>query len=107
MEVKIEKTNPVQAKMKIQVPVAIVNERFNAYYESLAKRARVPGFRPGKAPKDVVKKMYAQDTASDLSERLISESILSAVQQHQLSLVMPPVLLATDFPEENKAFTFE
>ncbi len=107
MTARIEYTDPARAKLKIQVPAGFVTERYNAYFGQIAKRAKIPGFRPGKAPKDVIKKMYAEDTQSELSERLISEFLWKTIQEHQLKIVLPPVLIATDKPTENKEFNFE
>lgn len=107
MTATLQQTTPVSAKLKIQVPARDVNARFTNYFSSLATRAKVPGFRPGKAPQDVVKKLYKQESASDLSERLISEFLVEAIREHKLDLVLPPVLIATDMPEENRDFTFE
>lgn len=107
MTVQVEHINPVQAKLKIQVPGNIVSQRLNDYFSSLSGKARIPGFRPGKAPAHVVKQHYGQDAAADLSERLISEFLMQAVQEHQLELALPPMLVATDLPTENKDFNFE
>lgn len=107
MTVTIEHRNPVEAKIQIKVPADLINQRLKDYYASLASKAKIPGFRPGKAPADVVKKMYGQEATSDLSERLISEFLMKAVQEHHLDLVMPPLLLATDSPTDDKDFNFE
>jgi trigger factor len=107
MQVKVEKTSSVSAKLKISVPATRVNERLNDYFSRLAKQAKVPGFRPGKAPADVVKKMYKEDSTADLSERLISEGVFEAVKGQNLQIVAPPQLIATDSPQEDKDFNFE
>jgi len=107
MTVQVEHTNSVQKKLKIQVPATIVSARLNDYFKGLSTRARIPGFRPGKAPANVVKQHYGQDAAADLSERLISEFLMEAVREHQLELAIPPLLIATDLPSENKDFNFE
>jgi trigger factor len=107
MTVTIENTSPVEAKIRIQVPSQIVSERLNSYYASLGRQAKVPGFRPGKAPTHVVKQMYGSEVLSDVSERLIAEFLGKAIDEHKLDLVMPPMLLATDLPAEDKDFQFE
>lgn len=107
MNVTIQPINSAQAKVKILVPAADVTLRMDSYFSSLAKKAKVPGFRPGKAPKDVVKKIYKDDVNSEITERLVSEFVIQAIQEKKLELSMPPRLLATDLPEENKDFNFE
>ncbi|MDB5037338.1 MAG: trigger factor [Bacteriovoracaceae bacterium] len=107
MNITIEPINSASAKVKVLVPAAQVSERMNSYFAGLAKKARVPGFRPGKAPKDVVKKMYGSESSSEIAERLVSEFVIQAIQEHKLELIMPPRLLATDLPDESKDFSFE
>ncbi len=107
MQVKIEPLSSAQAKVKVSLPPQFVSEKLDSYYAGLAKKAKVPGFRPGKAPKDVVRKMYAQDATNDLTERLVSEAVVHVVQDHKLELIMPPRLVATDLPVEGKEFNFE
>jgi trigger factor len=107
MNITIHPINSAQAKVKILVPASEVSARIDNYFSGLAKKAKVPGFRPGKAPKSVVKQMYAADASSDITERLVSEFTIQAIQEKNLELSMPPRLLATDLPEENKDFNFE
>ena len=107
MNIQIEQKSDVLARLKISMPAAQVNERLDHYFAGLAKKAKVPGFRPGKAPKDVVKKMYSEDSTADLSERLISEGVLAAIKEKNLSVVMAPVLVATDMPKQDQDFKFE
>jgi trigger factor len=107
MNITIEPINSAQAKVRILIPAAEVAARMDTYFSGLARKAKVPGFRPGKAPKDVVRKIYAADSASDLTERLVSEFTVIAIQEKKLELSMPPRLLATDLPEETKDFQFE
>jgi trigger factor len=107
MNSNIQHKSSVEATIKVSVPKPVVSERMNSFFATLAKRAKVPGFRPGKAPTNVVKQMYGDEALADLSERLIAEFLGKALDEHKLDLALPPSLLATDLPSEAKDFTFE
>ncbi|MDH4161202.1 MAG: trigger factor [Nitrospirota bacterium] len=90
MKVTIEDISSVKKKLHIQVlPDAIARETEKAVAD-IAKKAKIPGFRPGKAPKAVVERHYQMEIHSDVMNRLISESYLQAVQENNLHPVEMP-----------------
>lgn len=103
MKVTVEDISTVKKKLHIQVmPDAIAREMEKALHD-VAKTAKIPGFRPGKAPKNVVEKHYQTEIHSEVMNRLISESYLKAVQENNLSPVEMPNItnispLAKDAP---------
>ncbi len=103
MKVTVEDISPVKKKLHIQVlPEAIAREMQKAVVD-VAKKAKIPGFRPGKAPKNVVEKHYQMEIQSEVMNRLISESYLQAVQEKNLIPVEMPNItnispLAKDAP---------
>ena len=107
MSIQIKHETPVEARVKVQIPAEKVNQHLKSYYASLAKQVNIPGFRPGKAPADVVKQKYGESTLKEVSERLIQEFTAQAISENNLSLILPPRLISTDIPEENKDFKFE
>lgn len=107
MKEKLDKSSSVNAKISIEVPSEKVNEHLEAYYSSVAKHAKIQGFRKGKAPLTVVKKLFSEDAGSYISERLVSEALTEAIRKYQLHIILPPRLLAMDSPTENQPFRFE
>jgi len=103
MKVTVEDISPVKKKLHIQVlPDAIAIERKKALAD-VAKKAKIPGFRPGKAPKNVVERHYAMEIDSEVMNKLISDSYLQALKESDLSPVdMPNITnispLQTDAP---------
>jgi len=103
MKVTVEDVSTVKKKLHIQVlPDAIATERKKALAD-VAKKARIPGFRPGKAPKNVVERHYAAEIQSEVMNKLISDSYLQALKENDLSPVdMPNITnispLETDAP---------
>ena len=103
MKVTVEDVSTVKKKLHIQVlPDAIAIERKRALAD-VAKKARIPGFRPGKAPKNVVERHYATEIQSEVMNKLISDSYLQAIKENDLSPVEMPNItnispLETDAP---------
>jgi trigger factor len=106
MKATIEDISPVKKKLHIQIgPDAIAREMDKAIAD-VAKRAKVPGFRPGKAPKTVVERHYGAEIQSEVMNRLISDSYLKALQEHDLSPVdMPNITNISPF-EKNAPLNF-
>ncbi|PIR22954.1 MAG: trigger factor [Deltaproteobacteria bacterium CG11_big_fil_rev_8_21_14_0_20_45_16] len=103
----LQKNSSVQARLKIEMAPERVNNHLNTFYGGLAKRAKIQGFRPGKAPLDLVKKVYGEEASNEVTQRMVSESLMEVVRKHDLKLILPPTLIAVDSPKENTSFTFE
>ena len=56
---KAKFTEACSALLEIDVPKESVDKAFDEVYDEIIKVASIPGFRPGKAPKELVKKNYA------------------------------------------------
>jgi trigger factor len=90
MKAVIEDISPVKKKLHIQVaPDAIAQEMVKAV-ASVAKKANIPGFRPGKAPRAVVERHYAAEIETEVMNKLITTSYLQALEEHNLSPVEVP-----------------
>ena len=90
MKSTIEDISTVKKKLHIQVtPDAIAQEMVKALAD-VAKNAKIPGFRPGKAPKAVVERHYATEIQSEVMNKLITASYLQALQEHKLNPVEVP-----------------
>lgn len=73
MDITINKTSDCRVELKATVPAADVTAMQDGIVKSLAGNARIPGFRPGKAPKSMVLKRYAAEIKDELDARLRSD----------------------------------
>jgi trigger factor len=90
MKAVIEDISSVKKKLHIQVtPEAIAQEMVKAVAD-IAKKSKIPGFRPGKAPRAVVERHYAAEIESEVMNKVISLSYLQALEEHKLSPVDTP-----------------
>jgi trigger factor len=61
-----------------------------------AKRLKVPGFRPGHAPADLVRKRFAAEIEEDLRNRLLRTGVEEALRLHRLDPIAPPVATSAE-----------
>src|ERR1035438_5280436 len=76
--------------MRVEVEVEKVNETFDAVTNDFRKQANLPGFRPGKAPKEMVVRKYDKDIQDEVRRKLISESYRKAVEEQKLDVLGRP-----------------
>jgi len=90
MRSEVEELSPVEVQVRIEVPWDRVKKDLDASYKEVAKHARVKGFRPGKAPAGVLRKLYGKRVRSEVAAHLVEEGVIKAVQEHHLHIVAQP-----------------
>ena len=88
--------SPVVHRLEIEVDATRVSRAFERAYRDLGKRARVRGFRPGKAPRSVLEKLYGASIREEIERLLVSESLPGAVEQSGLRPVTEPTIDAQE-----------
>ena len=101
MKVTVEDISTVKKVLHIEVPKDQVVSELDKAYTELKKGAKVKGFRPGKAPKSVLKRLYKKDVQSDVTSRLIQESLVEALKETELNMIGSPNLEPPEIDEEN------
>src|SRR6059058_4494318 len=88
----IKKTaeEPGAASLAVTVPVEQVREAEDRATSAYQRRARLPGFRKGKAPAAIVNKHFADDIRQEALQELIRASWKVAVEQESLKPVADP-----------------
>ncbi len=87
MKVVIEDAGPCRKKLLIEVPAADVAKEYDEVLVAFSRGAKVPGFRPGRAPRDIVARRYAKDIASELRNSLVPSSYHKALEEHKIDAV--------------------
>ena len=90
MKAVVEDISTVKKKLTIEVASDAVTREMDKALADVAKKAKIPGFRPGKAPKVIVEKHYGEEVRNEVLHRLLSESYLQALQEHNLNPVEVP-----------------
>ncbi len=97
MKSLIEDITTVKKKLTIELAPDEVAKEFDKALVDVGKKAKIPGFRPGKAPKNIVERHYGDEVRNEVVHRLVTESYLKAIQEHHLNPV--------DMPEIDKVST--
>jgi trigger factor len=84
MKVEVEKQPGSVSKLQIELPAEEVTREWDAIANSFARFAKIPGYRPGKAPRSVVDKRFRKEIQDELTKKLVSKSYHEAVEQEQL-----------------------
>lgn len=90
MKVTVEDVSSVKKIVHVEIPEETVAGELESAYRELKKTAKIKGFRPGKAPKSVLERMYKKDVHMDVTSKLIQDSIFSAIKEADLNIVAPP-----------------
>lgn len=84
MNVRTESTGACRRDLHIEVPADEVSSAFEAVVKMYCQQARIPGFRPGKAPRDLIKRRFQKEIITEVKERLIPVSYQKAIAQEKL-----------------------
>ena len=87
MTVEVENQPHCVATLRIELPPEQVSKEWDAIANNFAQFARIPGYRPGKAPKRVVEAKFRKDIQDELTKKLVSQSYREAVAEKQLRVV--------------------
>jgi len=100
-----EITSPILRVLSVQVDEARVAKAFDSAYRDLGKRVNVRGFRPGKAPRSVLQKLYGPSLAEDIERALVAETLPAAVDQTGIEPIAEPSIEA-EAPVMGAAFSY-
>jgi trigger factor len=103
--VSASETSPVLRSLTIEVEEGGVRDAFERVYRDLAKSARIKGFRPGKAPRAVLERMYGASVREEVERLLVSETFAAAVERSGIVPLVEPDIEAEP-PQPGHAFRY-
>jgi trigger factor len=92
--------------LEIAVPVADVESETTRVTADVQKRAKLPGFRPGKAPTSIIRKQFASDIRQQVIESLIPKFLQQQIEAENLNVVGRPDITDLHF-HEGEPLTFK
>lgn len=90
--------NPLEKSVTFTVSAAALDAGVAAELKKYAKKAKMPGFRPGHVPFATVQAMYGQQAYGDVMNRLVSDAYVAAIREAKLDVAGAPTIK----PEETK-----
>ncbi len=86
-------------ELDLEIPADEVTKKLESVAREFARVARVPGFRPGKAPVSLVRRRFADDIKGEVVQSLVPERVEKAVTEQKLTPVSQPQVEKLDFIE--------
>ncbi|MFP6629844.1 MAG: trigger factor [Myxococcota bacterium] len=107
-QIRVEATeeSPILRVLSVTVDASRVDKAFDRTYRNLQKEVRVKGFRPGKAPRSVLERMYGASIPDDIQRLLVAETLGDAIELASLTPVSEPNIDA-ERPAPSAAFSYE
>lgn len=106
IRIELDDVTAVKKRLRVEIPAEQALEEFNRVANDYKKRARLPGFRPGKAPVELIKRRFQKDIRQDVVGKLVPESYHQAVQEKGLRPLGRPQVDRLEF-EEGKPLVYE
>lgn len=99
MQVNLTHHSTTRKSLEVVIPAAAVSEEFGRVLAKLAPKVRIPGFRPGKAPKDVLMGRYGREIEAEVAENLTKKLFWDAAAHAAVQPVSQPALEAAELKE--------
>ncbi len=111
VESKVEKLENAKVKLTIDITASDVNQGFDKAYKKIGAKVKLPGFRPGKVPKSILKQRYEDTVKNEAFEEILNQAIETAIVKDKLNIVSSPdIENVTDVYtklQENESLSFQ
>jgi trigger factor len=97
MKAELIDVSECKKNLDIEIPQEVVDAEISHIAQDFAKKARVPGFRPGKAPVGVVKTRFRDEIVSEMMHHLLPKYFGNAVEERKLEIVKAPHFESVDY----------
>ena len=104
MEVTVESTGTLERRMRVELPIAPIEQQVDSRLKTVGRTAKIKGFRPGKVPAKVVRQRYGQQVREEVLNEVLQKSYTEAVTQENLNPAGGPKIETED--DNGKTFAF-
>lgn len=87
---EIHHLSGTQKELSVEVPAELVQREFDKAYTHLSRSAEVAGFRPGRAPRSVIKQRFSQQVREYVTGQLLPRLVTHVLDHHGLQLAADP-----------------
>lgn len=105
MRVTKKKVEKLKHEFNVVIPAKDVKEKVESRLNQLGKSAKIPGFRPGKIPMDILRKNYGQSVMGEVLEQMVEQSSKETFKEQKIRPALQPKIQVVQF-EEGKDFEF-
>jgi trigger factor len=90
MQVNVQQLSPVLVEFQVEIPADRVKVEVDKAYQALQKTARVKGFRPGKAPRDILTHLFGERVSMDVTRKLVDDTLNKALSEKNVQPLSQP-----------------
>jgi trigger factor len=88
--ITLEELGPTRRRLTVEIGAPSVQAEIDRAFALVGRQAKLPGFRPGKAPRRVLEHMFGEQVRREVLGRLVEESVHHAIHEHQLAVIGSP-----------------
>lgn len=92
MKTELKDISPTRKQIDVEIDAAAVRDVYDRISDNYAKSASVPGFRPGHAPRAVVRTRFKEQIRTEVLRELLPDAVQKAVEEHKLEPLGEPEL---------------
>jgi len=92
MKTTLEEISPVKKRLHVEIESKEVDKRLNQAYGKIRKRAKIPGFRPGKVPRKILESYFGEQVIDDVTRELMTETFPKAIDEANTFPLGQPVI---------------
>ena len=105
MKAELVDVNETRKSLSVEIPSDVVDAQIERVARDYSRRARIPGFRPGKVPARVVKQRFKDQILHDVAHDLVPKAVDEALRERGVEPVTTPDIREV-VVEEGRALTF-
>src|SRR5712671_3052373 len=105
MKTDLVDVNETRKNLRVEIPSDVVDAEIARIAQTYSRRAKIPGFRPGKAPARVIKQRFKDQILHDVVHDLVPRAVDDALREQGLEAVDTPDIRDVNV-EEGQALTF-
>src|SRR6058998_4315157 len=105
MKTELLDINETRKNLRVEIPHDIVNAEIDRIARDYSRKARVPGFRPGKTPPRVIKQRFKDQILHDVVHDLIPRAVDDALRERGVEAIDTPDVRDVNV-EEGRPLTF-
>ena len=107
MDITLKELSPVKKELTVVLGAEEINKQRKIVEKEYSKYAKIPGFRPGKIPSDVLETRFGPKIDHEIKQNLIRQAAITAIQDKELVPLGDPVVEKVDpLTKDNFSFTF-
>lgn len=105
MNINVESSSPLRRKVTIELDQDEIGQELERSYSQLRRSVHLKGFRPGRAPRQILERLFGDQVRGEVIQKLIKDSTEKALSEHHLTPVAEPEIV-TEETDLKKALRF-